>query len=143
ISGKLPSKLCKKAGLVKTDLFNSEYVPTEKDDSLMKGSFVMIDGKAIAADPDTPEEFVEGDGIVVNPKFLKRHGYDQLGGISPLAPGTDRPACEQIARLASSSPSPIEDGGPAPGRPTSVQHSANARRWRTAASCDVSGCRIW
>src|SRR5699024_3174861 len=101
ISGKLLYKLCKKSALVKTDLFNSEYVTTEKDDSLMKGSFVMIDGKAIVADPDTPEEFVEGDGIVFNPKFLKLHGYDQLDDISQLFPQTDRNAWEKIGLIHS------------------------------------------
>src|SRR5699024_11998488 len=95
------SKLLNKAVLAKTSLFNNEYIRTEKDDSLMKGSFVMIDGKAIAADHDTPEEFVEGDGIVFNPKFLKRHGYDQLDDISQLFPQTDRNAWEKIGLIHS------------------------------------------
>ncbi|HLR08422.1 MAG TPA: transglycosylase domain-containing protein [Bacillota bacterium] len=143
ISGKLPSKLCKKSGLVKTDLFNSEYVPTEKDDSLMKGSFVMIDGKAIAADPDTPEEFVEGDGIVFNPKFLKRHGYDQLDDISQLFPQTDRNAWEKIGLIHSDLHNTIEDDGQEPEPPTSVKHSGNRLSWQKSTSNDVIGYRIY
>src|SRR5699024_8037680 len=70
ISGKLPSELCKKLGLVKTDLFNIKYVPTEEDDSLVSGNYVMIDGKAYLAGKNTPREFVRGDGYMFNKKFL-------------------------------------------------------------------------
>src|SRR5699024_6103280 len=70
ISGKLPSDLCEKAGLVKTDLFNAKYVPTERDNSLITGKHVRIDGKSVIAGPDTPSEFVNGDGLMFNPEFL-------------------------------------------------------------------------
>ena len=61
----LPSDSCAEAGLVKTDLFNAKFVPTKKDDSLVRGSLVMVDGKAVLAGPNTPKEFVEGDGLNV------------------------------------------------------------------------------
>src|SRR5699024_1598707 len=50
ISGKLPDTLCKKADLVKTDIFNSKYTPTEADASLNQS----------------------GGGYAFNPDFLKR-----------------------------------------------------------------------
>src|SRR5699024_9662815 len=73
ISGMLPSDLCKKVGLVRTDLFNEKFVPTKVDDSLVEGSYVLIDGKAVIAGSETPEDFIRGDGVTFNPEFLKRN----------------------------------------------------------------------
>lgn len=43
ISGKLPSDLCKKAGLTRSDLFNEKYVPTEEDNALVnKGDYFSL-----------------------------------------------------------------------------------------------------
>src|SRR5699024_5378977 len=64
ISGMLPSKLCKQAGMIRKDLFNAKCVPTKVDDSL-----ISKNGK-----------------LVFNPAFLKRHGYDQLDDLSMLFP---------------------------------------------------------
>src|SRR5690625_4726684 len=36
VSGMLPSKICKEAGLISSDLFNAKFVPTEEDDSLIE-----------------------------------------------------------------------------------------------------------
>ncbi len=81
ISGLLPSKLCQKAGLVKTDLFNSKYVPTKVDDSLISTSY----------------------GFAFNPEFLKRKGYDKLSDLSILFPRTEREKWERIGRKTNAS----------------------------------------
>ncbi|GEN32286.1 penicillin-binding protein [Cerasibacillus quisquiliarum] len=64
ISGMLPSKLCSKAGLTRSDLFNVKYVPTKVDDSLLS----------------------DGKGYYFNPQWIKRMNYDHLDDLSLLFP---------------------------------------------------------
>ncbi|WP_010532359.1 transglycosylase domain-containing protein [Lentibacillus jeotgali] len=144
-SGKLPSDLCEEAGLVKTDLFNSKYVPTEEDNSLIRGgSYVMVDGNAVAAGAKTPNEFVEGNGLTFNPEFLKRKGYDQLGDLSILFPRTNRDAWEKIGLPQSGvSSSGIENDGNSPDAPGSVSASDKTLSWSSSDSSDVVGYRIF
>src|SRR5699024_10584224 len=78
-SGKLPTDLCRKAKLVKADLFNEKYVPTEKDDSL-------ISGKSEKSKRKKPKK---GNGVLFNRDFLEEHGYDELDDLSKLFPQKD------------------------------------------------------
>ncbi|SEQ09907.1 penicillin-binding protein [Virgibacillus subterraneus] len=144
ISGMLPSDLCEKAGLVKSDLFNAKYVPTKEDDSLVKGTYVMVDGKAVIAGKNTPKEFTEGDGITFNPEFLKRKGYDKLDDITQLYPRTNREKWEKISLPESEvDDGTIEDDGKKPSAPTSVAGSGNKLNWKKSSSKDVVGYRIY
>ncbi len=144
ISGKLPSELCQEAGLVKTDIFNAKYVPTEKDDSLIRGSYVMVDGKAVIAGDNTPDEFIEGDGITFNPEFLEQKGFDRLGDLSSLFPRTNRDAWEKIGLPQSDiSNQTIEDDGERPSAPGSVSASGSKLSWNASGSSDVVGYRIY
>ncbi|TRM12970.1 penicillin-binding protein [Lentibacillus cibarius] len=144
ISGKLPSDLCKEAGLIKTDIFNAKYVPTEKDDSLIRGSYVIVDGKAVLAAENTPKEFVEGDGITFNPEFLKRKGYDQLNDPSTLFPSTNRKAWEKIGLPQSDvSNKVVENDGKKPSAPGAVKASGSKLTWNQSSSSDVVGYRIY
>lgn len=95
VSGMLPSELCEKAGLVKTDLFNEKYVPTKVDDSLIASS-VEIKSSSVISAPNTPKQYIKGSGIMFNPEFLKRKGYDQLNDLSQLYPRTEREKWEKI-----------------------------------------------
>ncbi len=47
ITGLLPSKACKDAGLVTTDLFNAKFVPSKSDDNLKSALYVTINGKKL------------------------------------------------------------------------------------------------
>ncbi|TFJ92570.1 transglycosylase domain-containing protein [Lentibacillus salicampi] len=144
VSGKLPSDLCEQAGLVKTDLFNEKYVPTEEDDSLIKGSYVKVDGKAVTADEKTPKEFVEGDGLRFNPEFLKRNDYDKLSDLSILFPRTNREAWEKIGVPQSDVISAdIQDDGEKPAAPESISASGSELSWNNSDSSDVVGYRIF
>src|SRR5699024_11418801 len=55
-SGMKPSKLCKKLGLVKSDIYNSKYTPSKTDDSLVDGDapITVVDGKEVVASSKTP-----------------------------------------------------------------------------------------
>ncbi|MFA9559049.1 transglycosylase domain-containing protein [Evansella sp. AB-rgal1] len=69
ISGKLPSDLCREAGLVTTDLFNSRFVPTEVDDSLTRVNYVRVDGDLYKALEATPLEFTN-EGVSVKEEYF-------------------------------------------------------------------------
>lgn len=143
ISGMLPSELCQKAGLVKTDLFNAKYVPTKKDDSLISGTYIMVDGKAVIAGPNTPKEFTDGDGITFNPEFLKRMGYDKYNDISVLFPRTNRELWEKISVPSSKLGEALQDDGKNPSTPTAVSASGSTLSWKKSGSKDVVGYRIF
>ncbi|SET80497.1 penicillin-binding protein [Oceanobacillus limi] len=145
ISGMLPSDLCSEAGLVTSDIFNANFIPRETDDSLVRGDYVMVDGKAVLAGPNTPQEFVDGDGFTFNPEFLERNGYDKLDDLTQLFPNVNRSAWEKISLPNGdlSGDSSVEDDGKAPSAPSSLNVSGNTLSWNKSSSKDVVGYRIF
>lgn len=143
ISGMLPSELCKKAGLVYTDLFNEKFVPTEVDDSLISGSYVTVNGKSVIAGPNTPTEFVKGDGLTFNPEFLKRKGYDKLSDLTQLFPRTNRELWEKISVPSGDIGGTLKDDGKAPAAPTSLNASKGQLTWKKSDSKNVVGYRVY
>ncbi|WP_330948685.1 transglycosylase domain-containing protein [Virgibacillus sp. MG-45] len=143
ISGLLPSELCQEAGLVKTDLFNAKYVPKKRDDSLIRGSFVKVNGKSVVAGPNTPKEFVNGDGLTFNPAWLKREGYDKLSDLSVLFPRSDREKWEKIGLPKGDLGGKVKDDGKAPAAPSSLGKSGNKLAWKKSSSKDVVGYRVY
>lgn len=143
ISGDLPSELCKKAGLVQSDLFNSKHVPTKNDDSLMSGSYVTVDGKSVPAGSKTPKEFVNGDGLSFNPEFLKNKGYDKLSNISQLYSVTNTHLWEKISAPGGSIGSKPTDNGSTPAAPPSVKGSNSELTWNKPDSKNIVGYRIY
>ncbi|MDR4252372.1 peptidoglycan glycosyltransferase, partial [Bacillus pumilus] len=71
VSGMLPSAVCSKAGLVESDYFNVNNVPTKVDDSLIEGNYVTVGDKKFLALDSTPKEFTQF-GMILNPDFIKR-----------------------------------------------------------------------
>lgn len=97
VSGMLPSEPCEDVGLVKKDIFNKKFVPNKKDDSLIAtGGNVKVKRSSLLSAPNTPEEYVRGKGIMFNPEFLERNGYDELNDLSQLYPRTEREKWEKI-----------------------------------------------
>lgn len=143
-SGMLPSKLCSQVGLVSSDIFNVNFVPTKVDDSLIQGSYVLVDGKAVPAGPNTPKEFVQDDGVSFNPDWLKRNGYDLLKDITQLYPSFRKEAWEKVSMPSIKGLSTIvNDDGKAPTVPTSLKNSGRALTWTASKSKDVIGYRIY
>lgn len=149
ISGLLPSDLCEKAGLVKSDIYNADHVPTKTDNSLVGGKsseLVVVDGKEVPAGANTPKEFTsgEGKGLAFNPEFLKEKGYDKLDDLSLLFPRTNRERWEKIGLSgAKTSSISIEDNGKDPAAPTSVSVNGKKVSWNKSSSKDVVGYRIF
>lgn len=145
ISGMLPSELCEKAGLVKSDLFNEKFVPTETDDSLVSGSSVIVNGKAVVAGANTPDEFVTGDGLMFSPEFLNRNGYDKLPDLTQLYPRTETEKWQRIGVPGAGAEvgDAIEDDGKDPSAPTSLNKSGSKLTWKKSGSNDVVGYRVY
>ncbi|WP_068674760.1 transglycosylase domain-containing protein [Oceanobacillus sp. Castelsardo] len=141
ISGNLASDLCQKAGLVKSDIYNSQYVPTKVDDSLIAGSQIVLGGKAVAAGSNTPQEFVLGNGLMFNPEWLERNG---IKSVSKLIPRNETDKWQRIGaprgQIASYK---IENDGKAPVAPTSVNYSDNKLKWSRPDSGDIVGYRVY
>lgn len=130
ISGKLASDLCKKAGLVQTDLFNAKYVPTEVDDSLTKGRYVIIKGKTFEALSSTPEEFVTS-GVMIKEDYFD--GID----LNKLLPS-------KFKNLNIVSEGTIaSENGKKPGAVGNVSISGSTLRWNESGESDIVGYRIY
>ncbi len=128
VSGKLPSDACAKAGLIVTDLFNAKYVPNEKDNSLIEGRYVYIDGKKYAALKSTPTEFTK-TGYVINPEFANQIDEEGLKSLN-LSESKLIPAKK------------IADNGKAPSKVEAI--TANGKiKWSKSNSSDVIGYRIY
>ncbi|WP_085991670.1 transglycosylase domain-containing protein [Oceanobacillus senegalensis] len=142
ISGMAPSDLCQKAGLVKSDIFNSKYVPSKVDDSLITGNQVIVNGKAVAPSSNTPDEFVQGNGLMFNPEWLERKGYGN--DVRKLYPRTERGKWEKIAAPNRAIGSlTIENDGDAPAAPQSLSKSGDTLTWNKPDTADIVGYRVY
>ncbi|WP_163539223.1 transglycosylase domain-containing protein [Gracilibacillus sp. YIM 98692] len=138
-SGMLPSDLCSELGLVQTDIYNANYVPTKRDDSLVEETYVMVGDKAVIAGTDTPKEFTEGDGVAFNPDWLEDMGYDKLSDIEQLIP-SDSGVWGDIQFPETDE---INNDGEDPLMPTSVSLNEQNLSWDASSSQDVVGYRIY
>ncbi|MBL4951935.1 transglycosylase domain-containing protein [Neobacillus sp. OS1-32] len=135
VSGLLPSAACAKAGLVESDYFKVNNVPTKVDDSLIEGQYVTIGDKKYLALPSTPKEFAQV-GLILNPDFIRRMVGPNFHNYSQLIPQRDRwgKVLVSTARLA--------DNGKKP-NPVSLKASGNTLSWSQASDKDVVGYRIY
>ncbi|WP_421380541.1 transglycosylase domain-containing protein [Bacillus salacetis] len=136
ISGLLPSEACSQAGLVKSDLFNAQYVPNKTDDSLLSSRYVMINGKKYLALDSTPAEFSQ-PGVILNPDFVE----NILNGIK-ADPRQLIPADSEKYKNILVAENKIEDDGAAPGT-VKASASGNKVTWTASASNDVVGYRVF
>lgn len=134
VSGLLPSEACSAAGLVVSDLFIAEYVPTKTDNSLIQGKYVTIGDKKYLALDSTPDEFAQ-TGVMLNPDFIKEIAPN-LKDYSQLIPNTDKWRNVLIPT------DKIEENGKVPaGIPITL--SNNTIRWNKHGESDVIGYRIY
>jgi penicillin-binding protein len=134
ISGLLPSNLCIKHGLVKSDLYNAKFVPTKTDSYLLSGSFVEMNGKRYAALSSTPKEFTK-EGVMINRTLLEEWGMGHFGDFSKLIP--QREKWGQVLIVDT-----LEENGKKPD-PLSLQLKGNTLRWNQHHEQDVIGYRVY
>ncbi|PRO65416.1 transglycosylase domain-containing protein [Alkalicoccus urumqiensis] len=131
ISGMLPSDLCREAGLVTTDLFNAEYVPTESDDSLERVQYVRVNGSNYEALSSTPSEFTRS-GVSVKEEYFD---FDEDGDISEYIPDD----WDNLVNTEDTAP----DNGRTPGAPPSVFGGSSSMGWGAHPEGDVVGYRVY
>jgi penicillin-binding protein 1B len=136
VSGLLPSKACSKAGLVESDYFHVNAVPTKVDDSLIEGKFVTIGDKKYLAMDSTPDEFVQA-GVILNPDFIERMVGKDFNQMNQLIPNTDK-----WEKVLPSSANKMSDNGK---KPDSVIVSVenNTLKWTSVPDKDVVGYRVY
>ncbi|GGC93935.1 hypothetical protein GCM10007216_25870 [Thalassobacillus devorans] len=147
-SGLLPSDLCSKAGLVERDIYNADYAPTKKDDSLTSGGgdFVKVKDKLVVAGPSTPSEFVNksSGGVTLNPDFLKERGLDKPDILPHLIPSSDKWSKVALPDGSSIDASEgIKNDGKNPAAPGGVTANSSAVSWSASSSHDVVGYRVY
>src|SRR5699024_12513706 len=101
------SYICSDSRLVQINIYNSEYVPKKKDDSLIGGDklIVEVDGKPVVASDITPSESTKSGkgGFTFNPDWLEREGYDRRDDLCQLIPRKNADAWEKISVTKGSS----------------------------------------
>lgn len=137
VSGKLPSALCSRAGLVQSDLYIAKYAPTEVDNSLIEGSYVVVDGKYYKAPEDFSAEFTT-KGVMLNPEFLKSKGLEDVADPSYLIPKSG--AWRNIIIPQKDN---VVDNGKHPNPLGNVQLQGNVLTWENNQDSDIVGYRIY
>ncbi|WP_374724490.1 transglycosylase domain-containing protein [Calidifontibacillus erzurumensis] len=136
-SGLLPSDLCKRAGLVQTDLFIAKYAPKEVDNSLIEGAYLANGDKYFKVPDDFGSEFVM-KGIMLNPDFLKNEGLEGIKNIEYLLPKNGN-----WKNIIIPEQNNISDNGKAPSPPENVQLNGNQLTWNSTTEPDIIGYRIY
>ncbi|WLD92392.1 transglycosylase domain-containing protein [Alkalihalobacillus sp. AL-G] len=127
ISGKLPSELCKEAGLVRTDLFNVKFLPKEEDDSLQRVNYVVnSEGDKFKALEGTPKAFT-AEGIMIKEDYFEDIDLEDI----------IQDDWENII-----GEDELKDNGKAPGA-VSIKKSGAALTWGASGENDVVGYRIY
>lgn len=129
ISGKLPSDLCRDAGLVTTDLFNADFAPTEVDDSLEEVDYVRVNDDNYFALDSTPSEFVR-TGASVNDENFDLGDED----ISEFLPED----WDNLVSVSEEAP----DNGQTPSAP-SISTEDDTITWNEHPEGDVVGYRVY
>ncbi|RKL66746.1 penicillin-binding protein [Salipaludibacillus neizhouensis] len=130
LSGKLASDLCREAGFVTTDIFDSRYVPTETDDSLQRVDYVTVAGGVYKALDSTPNEFTKSGVSIDEDSF----DFAEDGDISEYIP-------DDWNNLVPDREAP--NNGKTPGSLQSVSSSNGNVSWNNHPDGDVVGYRIY
>ncbi|MEC1521651.1 transglycosylase domain-containing protein [Neobacillus niacini] len=135
VSGLLPSAACSQAGLVVSDYFNAENVPTKQDDSLIAGNYVQIGDKKYLALDSTPAEFSQ-QGVILNPDFIKQMVGNSFNNYSQLIPKMDR-----WSKILIPNDKMVDNGKRPDGVTLSL--SGNNLIWSPPADNDIVGYRVY
>ncbi|WP_035177194.1 transglycosylase domain-containing protein [Alkalihalobacterium bogoriense] len=127
ISGMLPSKLCRDAGLVKSDLFNAKFVPTKVDDSLQEAKYVLLNNEPYLALDSTPSEFTY-DGVMIKEDYFKDINIKEY-----IPENWDNIVPDRNA----------EENGKVPGEVGGVAIRGDTLTWSEHGERDIVGYRIY
>ncbi|UPG64830.1 transglycosylase domain-containing protein [Metabacillus endolithicus] len=137
LTGKLPSALCRDAGLVTTDLFNAKYVPTTVDDSLTRGKYVFVKDRLYKVPSTAPSEFVQ-EGVMLKKEILDKHNISNVSDLKRLLPNTVK-----WGNLVVTEGKEITDNGASPSQVSGVSASGTRISWRANGDNDILGYRVY
>ena len=137
LTGELASDLCRKAGLVATDLFNAKYVPTKVDDSLTQGKYVYVKDRAYKVPASAPSEFVQ-EGVMLKKEVLQRYNISSTSDLKRLLPNTTK-----WGNLVVTDGKEIVDNGSKPRQVSGVSSSGSNISWKANSDNDVVGYRVY
>lgn len=137
VSGELPSDLCKKAGLVQTDLYNVKYIPKKADNSLGYGKFVFVNNVAYQVPANAPAEFVQ-EGPVLKKELLEKLGVSNVSQLTKLLPEGAR-----LDALTVTGNRVLKDNGKTPAKISAVKLNGTTLSWSKSGENDVIGYRVY
>jgi len=151
-SGLVPSSLNKSAGLIVTDWFNKEYLPTKTDDSLVNVKVIEYNGVNYKPNPLTPDDMLKEKLVIVRKTPLDQLMLDLQAAQAKL-PATSRRDMSIFvpADAGMDAPSvidPREDDGEIPAYPPNVRlnradNGSYVLTFSNSSSSDVVGYRIY
>lgn len=137
LTGELASDLCRKAGLVETDLFNVKYVPKKVDDSLTQGKYVYVKDRAYKVPSSAPSEFVQ-EGVMLKKEVLQKYNIKSTSDLKRLLPNTSK-----LGNLVVTEGKEIVDNGSKPRQVSGVSASGSKISWKANSDNDVVGYRVY
>jgi len=137
LTGELASDLCRKAGLVETDLFNVKYVPKKVDDSLTQGKYVYVKDRAYKVPSSAPSEFVQ-EGVMLKKEVLQKYNIKSTSDLKRLLPNTSK-----LGNLVVTEGKEIVDNGSKPRQVSGVSSSGSKISWKANSDNDVVGYRVY
>jgi penicillin-binding protein len=135
VSGLLPSMACSDAGLVVSDYFNAKFAPKEKDNSLISGNYVEVNGKKYLADNSTPADFTK-KGLMLHPDFIKSLVGNDFKDYHQLIPKKDHWKKILVPEAK------IVENGKTPASVT-LAVSGDTLTWNPVPETDIIGYRVY
>lgn len=148
-SGKLPTDLTREANRLVTDIFNKKWIPTERDDGIVKMRIISYNGVNYIAQAGTPSDMVQEKVVVKREKSIQ----DLVAEIEKALPRTKNRRSmsfylPQDAELdAPYKEDPRVEDGKAPSPPTNVvieRLDSSARiTFTPGKETDIAGYRLY
>jgi penicillin-binding protein 1B len=139
-SGLLPSDLCQELGLIDTDIFDFDNVPTEEDNSFAKGFVTYANGKTYLPNELTPLEFIE-EAIYFKTEL---YNSEEIEYILPRDRRNDFKIYPQWKDIKAIENQPLHENGQSPVKIEGVSiNEKNELTWPAHIEEDVIGYRIY
>lgn len=151
-SGLLPSGLNKAEGLLVTDWFNREYLPTKVDNTLVKMKVIEYNGINYKPNELTPEDMLLEKTVIVRKSPLDQLMLDLQAAQSKLPASSRRDLSVYVpadaGRDAPSVVDPRKDDGANPDYPPNVRLNSGGNgqfvlSFENSGSTDVVGYRVY
>lgn len=137
LSGLIPSSSCSQIGKVRSDIYNSKFVPNKVDNSLTSDTYVRIGDKAYKPLSSTPSEFIKS-GYVLQDDFFTQLNISKNTPLSQLFP-----ECSLSNNLVVFEDTLPPNSAGAPLTVGKVTKSKNVLTWSPSGSSDVIGYYIY